>query len=113
MSILYPKKILSFCFLFVFILFYENMWAYSTGPPNGYTGQPPEESTCALSRACHAGMVSDNSGIEINITGNPEVFVSGETYELTVQVNDPIAACFGFQIGSQFEEDRSAQYPKF
>lgn len=108
MSSLYPKKILSFCFLFVFILFYESTWAYSNGPPNGYTGQPPEGSTCALSRACHAGEVSDNSGIEISISGNPEVFVSGETYQITVQVNDPIAACFGFQIGAQFEEDRSA-----
>ncbi len=101
------NKGIPFCFLLLFLATSKNADAYSAGPPNGYTGQPPERSTCALSRACHIADLSDAAGIEISLKDNPEIFVSGQTYEVTVKVSDPIADCFGFQIGVQFEADRS------
>lgn len=94
-----------FIILIIFSLCPFNLSGYSDGPPNGLTGQPPESATCALTRQCHAGEVSPDGGVEISIDGNPEAFVSGDTYTVTVTVNDPVAACFGFQIGVQFLDD--------
>jgi len=101
------NKWIQFCFLLLFLIYSKNGKAHSDNPLNGRTGQIPSV-TCATSIYCHAGIVNDDGGIEIKITGNPEIFVSGEIYEISVKVTDPLAACFGFQIGVQFEDDRSA-----
>jgi len=59
---------------------------YNTGSPNGYTGEPPNNWTCGFNPSCP-------------ISGNPTSYVEGQTYTITITVDDPLASCYGFQIG--------------
>jgi hypothetical protein len=68
--------------------------ASPTGPPDGFAGNPPANITC---RDCHGYAVGDGS---IELLGVPLHFTPGESYELTVKLQDPGQRRWGFEITS-------------
>ncbi len=70
----------------------------SFNPPNGFTGAPPTNSTCAsTANGCHFG---GNFSGSVSITGLPATITGGNTYNITVTVSfatgNPVRA--GFQM---------------
>jgi len=70
--------------------------AYSAAPPFGNTGAPGE-TTC---RACHASfpLNSGNGGFVIE---GPTEFLAGQPHAVTVRLQDPGQARWGFQLTTQ------------
>lgn len=78
--------------LFVAVLAY----ARSTGPDRGYTGAPSDIGDCS---ACHDTFHQANVGPgSVSITGNPTIYEPGETYTLSITVQDPNRKRWGFQL---------------
>jgi len=67
--------------------------AYSSGPPNGVTGAPGE-GTCVQ---CHGGN-DVNSGDGLLVIDGPLQFSAGETYTVTVSLQDPGQQRWGFEL---------------
>ncbi|MCP4293962.1 MAG: T9SS type A sorting domain-containing protein [bacterium] len=68
--------------------------AYSGGPPNGRTNAPGE-STCT---ACHSSFPL-NSGLgTLAVSGIESTYEAGQTYDLTVSLDDPSASRWGFEL---------------
>lgn len=68
--------------------------ARSGGPDDGYAGQPGG-STCV---ACHNSFALNSGRGSLVIEGLPERYRPGETYQLTVQLSDPDARRWGFEL---------------
>lgn len=67
--------------------------SHSTGPRAAVSGSPLEGgNNCTI---CHSGTV--NSGSGSLIVQGPETYTPGETYTISVQVNDEEQSRFGFQ----------------
>ncbi len=97
------NKILSFfisSFLFVAgIGIYTLGFAKEDGAPSGNTGSPGDDQTCAHTD-CHTGSASAREGListDIPATG----YLSGETYTVTVTIDEPGVTKFGFQASPQ------------
>lgn len=81
------------------ILFFGYLFlSFSGNPPNGLTGAPPTNNTCANNAGgCHA--TGNYSGI-LSITGLPATIMTNTTYSITVSVSatsgNPVRG--GFQI---------------
>jgi hypothetical protein len=70
-------------------VFADSMW--SSGPADGFTGAPGE-GTCNL---CHEFGPSDGS---VEIEGLPPVYVTAQTYTVTVRLQDPGQQRWGFEL---------------
>jgi hypothetical protein len=66
---------------------------YSSGPPDGYTGAPGQE-TCFT---CHDNFPV-NSGPGVFSVAAPEEFVAGETYEILVSLEQTGQSQWGFEF---------------
>ena len=68
-------------------------FAYSGGPPNGMTGAPGE-GTC---HNCHASFPLNSGDGSLSVSG-PEFFTAGQTYSITVELDDPGQSRWGFEL---------------
>ena len=68
--------------------------AYSTGPPDGRTGAPGEQ-TCY--NGCHSTFPLNSGDGSLSISG-PDFFLAGETYTITVEISDPGQMRWGFEF---------------
>ncbi|HWN81058.1 MAG TPA: choice-of-anchor V domain-containing protein, partial [Candidatus Udaeobacter sp.] len=67
--------------------------SWSTGPPDGFCGDPPNFVSCT---ACHGASVGDGS---LALEGLPAGgYQAGTTYTLTVRLADPGQARWGFEL---------------
>jgi hypothetical protein len=74
------------------------VYAKSEGPDPGYTGAPGDLGDCT---ACHDTFVNANVGAgHVTIGSNPPVYQPGQSYTLTVTVQDPqpMRRRWGFQM---------------
>ena len=67
--------------------------ALSGGPPDGRTNAPGE-GNCT---ACHTGTLNSGSGM-LELSGLPDPYMPGETYDLTLTLSDPDAMRWGFEL---------------
>jgi hypothetical protein len=67
--------------------------AYSTGPPDGFAGEPPQSNSCT---ACHGSSVGDGSLALIGVPAGG--YNPGATYTLTVRLADPGQSRWGFEL---------------
>ena len=81
---------LAVIFLFLPIIAYASAF----GPDFGYTGAPGDNGNCT---ACHAGNVGTGTG-SVAVTGIPNAYTPGQTYPLTVTVQQTGRQKFGFQL---------------
>jgi hypothetical protein len=68
--------------------------AYSGGPPDGRTGAPGE-GTCVM---CHSTFPLNSGSGMISLAGLPTAYAPGESYDLTLTVEDPDASRWGFEL---------------
>lgn len=68
--------------------------AYSGGPPNGRTGAPGEL-TCQ--NGCHSSFPLNSGDGAVSISG-PEFFFPGQTYTVTINLDDPGQSRWGFEF---------------
>jgi hypothetical protein len=67
---------------------------YSTGPPDGRTGAPGEETCWNL---CHSSFPLNSGDGSLTITG-PDFFQAGQTYTIVVEIADPGQSRWGFEF---------------
>ena len=80
--------------ILIIFSFSESVFTYSGGAPTGHTGAPGEVN-CSN---CHSGNANSGPGsINISVSGNPTDYVPGQTYQITVSVNDSFSTELGFQ----------------
>ena len=70
--------------------------AYSTGPPDGVTGAPGEVNCTA----CHTSFEVNSGNGQLMISG-PASFQAGQTYPITVTLQDPGQQRWGFELTTQ------------
>ena len=69
--------------------------ASSFGPPDGFAGNPPNNSNCTL---CHSGADINSGDGALELLGLPAEYTPNETYTLTVQLGDPEQDRWGFEV---------------
>jgi hypothetical protein len=95
------NKIFAVCLALSSIAIFSS---YSSGPPGDYTGSPASDvgggiSTCSSSQnGCHSGGSVDGS---LSLSSNiGSAYVNGQTYQITVSLNDPDMVQGGFQLSA-------------
>ncbi len=83
---------------------HPNSYTYSSQPPLARTGALGELS-CA-SAGCHSGAANAGPG-SVTITPDFEAYVPGETYNITVLVDDDSKSRFGFEVMAVDNEGNS------
>ena len=70
---------------------------FSSGPPNGFCGDPPLFNNCTQ---CHTSFPVDSGIGSVTVSGLPATYELGTTYALTVTVEDaePARARWGFEM---------------
>lgn len=82
---------------------YSTVHAWSSGPPDGYAGDPPDRRTCV---ACHNSFALNSGQGSLNLDGIPEGYSAGDTYRMTVALSDPNASRWGFELTVLDAENR-------
>jgi hypothetical protein len=80
--------------VFIVLLLPVLALAYSSGPPDGRTGAPGEQ-TCW--NACHSTFPLNSGDGGLSITG-PDFFQAGQSYDITVEISDDGQSRWGFEI---------------
>jgi hypothetical protein len=73
----------------------ENAAAFSTGPPDGHAGNPPNPQFCT---SCHTSFPLNSGDGRLELLGVPAAITPGHTYSLTVRLNDPGQSRWGFEL---------------
>jgi hypothetical protein len=69
--------------------------AFSSGPPDGYAGDPPLYNYCT---ACHTSYPLNSGDGVLEILGLPTFYLPGSTYVITVHITDPGQVRWGFEL---------------
>lgn len=78
--------------------------AYADRPPPAHTGGFDEPSC----HACHFDAPLDDGKGGVEVTGAPDSYRQGETYEITITVTRPEMVLAGFQVAARFAEGERA-----
>ncbi|KAA3605030.1 MAG: hypothetical protein DWQ01_20750 [Planctomycetota bacterium] len=68
---------------------------FSSGPPDGVAAEPPSYTNCTV---CHSGAEVNSGSGSLSIQNVPAEYVPGQVYSLTVEIDDPAAMRWGFEI---------------
>jgi hypothetical protein len=68
--------------------------AFSSGPPNGHTNAPGE----ANCTACHGSFPLNSGSGMLSLDGLPDSYTPGDTYDLSLTLDDPDASRWGFEL---------------
>ncbi len=74
------------------------IFAYSDGPPDGYAGLPRVNRRSCVQ--CHNSFQVNSGQGSLRLTGLPEAYVPGETYRIGIQLADPDARRWGFELAA-------------
>ena len=77
----------------VFVVAATAVWAFSSNPPDGYTGAPGE----GLCTSCHGGAAPNSGPGRLVIEGFPPQYTPGAVYKVTINLSDPDARSWGFE----------------
>lgn len=69
--------------------------AYDFGPPDGYAGNPFANQDCSV---CHYSYPPNTGDGALQLIGLPAEFVPGQTYTLTVEIQDSGQKHWGFEL---------------
>ncbi len=83
------------------------VWAYSYGPPPGFTTAPGDEPGIACTY-CHGGSLNGGGGtVKINFP-NGQTYTPGQTQTMTIVVTDSQAQFYGFQMTARLDSNPSS-----
>jgi len=89
-----PKKAIKLAA--VILAFVSVAYAFAEGPDQGYTGAPGDFGDCT---ACHDTFAVANVGPgSVALGQTPNVYQPGQSYNLTVSLQDPQARRWGFEL---------------
>ncbi len=75
-------------------------FAFSNIPPRGLAGNPPTSQTCTN---CHSSYPLNSGNGSLDLTGLPFAgYFTGQTYHLTLSLNDPGQSRWGFELTVQY-----------
>ncbi len=105
------KKILTLLFstaICMLLVLSSNTYVMTNSgtPPPGKTGYSGPAETC---RGCHSGAAPNPSGgsLEVVLGASQNSYALGETYDMSVTVNDPAKIRFGFQMEARDANNNS------
>jgi hypothetical protein len=78
---------------------------YSTGPPNGHAGDPPNHATCV---ECHSSFQLNSGNGDLRLLNAPATVTPGQTYDLMVELLDPGQHRWGFELTVLDDSDHFA-----
>jgi hypothetical protein len=81
--------------LILLLIFPIGLYSFSSGPPDGYCGDPPNYNNCTT---CHSSYPPNSGDGSIQILGLPDEYLPGTTYALTVFVEDQGQSRWGFEM---------------
>jgi uncharacterized protein (TIGR03437 family) len=85
------------------------VWAYPFGPPNGYTVAPGDKPGVACTQ-CHVGTPLNGGGGSVRLVfPGGLTYTPGQTQNLTVVINDAVAATYGFEMTARLESGLTTQ----
>lgn len=76
--------------------------AFSSGPPDGYAGDPPAFDTCI---ACHGSFPLNSGPGLLTIAGLPAAYAAGQAYPLTISIQQEGQRRWGFETTVIREDD--------
>jgi len=79
----------------VFVLGGQEAYAFSSGPPDDFCGNPPDLNYCTL---CHTSFPLNSGDGTLALQGLPAQFEPGMTYDLSVILGDPEQLRWGFEL---------------
>ena len=79
-------------------------FGYSSGPPDGYCGNPPAFQNCTF---CHTSFPVNSGDGTLSIDA-PATYVPGVTYDITVNLEDPGQSRWGFELTALDAADHQA-----
>ncbi|MBX7221639.1 MAG: hypothetical protein K1Y36_16935 [Blastocatellia bacterium] len=85
------KLLVTFCFV---VLGSMVTFGFSSGPDPGYTNAPGDIDTCVN---CHDQFQLNTGSGQVSLTGLPQVYQPGQTYPLTISVEQQGRTRWGFQ----------------
>ncbi len=73
----------------------HSAFAYSSGPPDGVAGDPPDEANCTM---CHSTYPLNYGQGTLQIANLPDVYRPDSVYTLTVTLENPGQRIWGFEM---------------
>ena len=80
--------------------------AFSSGPPDGFAGNPPNGEACNV---CHFSFDLNSGDGDLQLLGLPTEYVPGGVYNLTVMLEDPGQFRWGFELTVLDDDDSAAE----
>jgi hypothetical protein len=71
--------------------------AFSSGPPDGFCGDPPAMMNCTI---CHVDFEANSGDGLLELLGLPATYMPGANYPVTVRLRDPGQQRWGFELTS-------------
>lgn len=75
---------------------------FSSGPPDGFAGNPPAFEACNI---CHFSFELNSGDGDLQVLGMPATYVPGAVYNLSVQLEDPGQLRWGFELTVLDDDD--------
>lgn len=73
----------------------ESYSRFSSGPPDGFAGEPPNGDSCVL---CHSSFPVNSGDGALVVDGLPAQYDPGQTYDVTIRLSDPDQSRWGFML---------------
>ncbi len=77
------------------------IFAFAGGPPVGATGSVIFNQQSCAQAGCHAGMAVNSSAGSLTLAGVPANYTLGQSYNLTITINQPNMRRWGFQLSAR------------
>ncbi len=76
-------------------------YGYTNGPPNAYTGSPPQNRTCTQ---CHNSYPVNSGDGNLRLIGlPPDGFIPLQIYNLAIVLSDPGQSKWGFELAAIYQ----------
>jgi hypothetical protein len=72
-------------------------FGYATGPEDARAGDPPKRETCAAA-TCHTEFPVGSGDGSVTLVGVPASYIGGNSYPITVVLQDPGQQRWGFEL---------------
>ena len=77
------------------------IFAFAGGPPVGATGSVIFGQQSCAQAGCHSGLAVNSSSGSLTLAGVPANYTLGQSYDLTITINQPNQRRWGFQLSTR------------
>ncbi len=96
------KRFVNFFTCFIFVILFlgmsaSNIFAFSSGPPDGRTGSPADSGNTCNASGCHNDFTTNSGTLAFSITA-PGNYTPGTASSVTVSFNNSSSGILGFEL---------------